>query len=121
MGVDLHLYGERGLVNATFLDLRKQGKLAEFLNQIEFLAPEPRKLEIPEGSEITVFVEAGFGGNRAGFGWPDAVISVRFTDTHLVLFLEAKVGLYQAEAEDFTDTRAAGFDSTINGQFSLRY
>ena len=83
--------------------------------------PEPQHLEIPDDADVTIIVEAGFGRNNTGFGWPDAVISVRFSEAHLVLILEAKAGLYLDEAEDFTATKSAGFNSTINGQFSLRY
>ena len=104
-----------------FLDLRESGKIAPFLRAITFPFRERPNLEIPDESDITVIVEAGFGNNRTGFGWPDAVISARTPQAHIVLFLEAKAGLYRDESEDFTATRAAGFNSTINGQFSLRY
>jgi hypothetical protein len=63
--------GHAGLVDALFLDLHAAGKLAAFLNEIELPFREPAHLDLAEDTEVAVIVEAGFGGNRAGFGWPD--------------------------------------------------
>jgi hypothetical protein len=46
-------------------------KLAASLNEIEFPFREPAHLDLVEATEVAVIVEARFGGNRAGFGWPD--------------------------------------------------
>lgn len=117
----IHFYGERGLVDSLFLDLEAGGKLVAFLNEIQFACRDPARLRVPDESEITVIVEAGFGGNRAGFGWPDAVVVVTLpTGGKLVVFIEAKVGLYADEAADFT-ARKKGFNSKINGQLTLRF
>ncbi len=118
---EIHFYGERGLVDALFLDLRTSLKTVEFLRQIEFSSRVPCYLDIPDKSKIMVIVEAGFGGNRAGFGRPDAVIVAVTPDgRRLVFFLEAKAGLYMNEAQDYSE-REAGFNSKINGQFTLRF
>jgi hypothetical protein len=117
----IHFYGERGLVDSLFLDLQAAGKLVAFLNQIEFPFREPVRLGLPEDAEVAVILEAGFDGNRAGFGWPDAVVVVTLAaGKKLVLFIEAKAGLYADEAADFT-ARVPGFNSKVNGQLTLRF
>jgi hypothetical protein len=117
----IHFYGERGLVDSLFLDLQAGGKLVAFLNKIKFPFGDPPHLGLGDDTEVTVIVEAGFGGNRAGFGWPDAVVVATLpSGRKLILFIEAKAGLYADEAADFT-ARKKGFNSKINGQLSLRF
>lgn len=117
----IHFYGERGLVDSLLLDLQAAGKLADLLNGVEFPFRNPTRLGIAADAEIVVVVEAGFGGNRAGFGWPDAILIATLpTGGKVVCFVEAKAGLYADEAADFTD-RKKGFNSKINGQLSLRF
>lgn len=117
----IHFYGERGLVDSLFLDLQAAGKFGSFLNEIEFPFREPPRLDLVEDTEVAVIVEAGFGGNRAGFGWPDAVVVATLpTGKKLVVFIEAKAGYYADEAADFT-ARVKGFNSKINGQLSLKF
>jgi hypothetical protein len=114
---EIHFYGERGLVNALFLDLQHCGAILEFVRKIEFAYRDGQRIEVPDGTNVVVIVEADF----AQFGSPDAIIVANAPDqTRLVFFLEAKVGLYRNEAGDFTQ-REPGFNSTINGQFTLRY
>jgi hypothetical protein len=114
---EIHFYGERGLVNALFLDLKGCGATLEFLRRIEFSFRNQPRIELPDDTNVVVIVEAGF----AQFGSPDAIVIANTSDgVRLVFFLEAKVGLYRNEAGDFTE-RVAGFNSTINGQFTLRY
>jgi hypothetical protein len=116
-GCEIHFYGERGLVNALFLDLRASGAMPEFLRRIEFVFRDRTHLDLPDTTEVVVIVEAGF----AEFGSPDAILVATTPDgTRLVFFLEAKAGVYRNEAQDYTK-RDRGFNSTINGQFTLRY
>jgi hypothetical protein len=116
-GCEIHFYGERGLVNGLFLDLRDSGQILEFLRRIEFPYRSPPHIDFPDSTEVVVIVEAGF----AEFGWPDAILVARTPDeSRLVFFVEAKAGLYQNEAQDYAQ-RDPGFNSTINGQFTLRY
>jgi hypothetical protein len=113
----IHFYGERGLVNACLLDLRQGNRLPNLLRQIEFVFRDPKHIDVPDDSEIVIIIEAGF----AEFGWPDAIIVANTPDHHrYVLFVEAKAGLYLTEAQDYS-VREQGFNSSINGQFSLRY
>jgi hypothetical protein len=99
------------------LDLRESSRLPELLRRIEFVFRDPPHIDVPDGSEIVVIVEAGF----AEFGWPDAII-VATTPDHrrYVVFVAAKAGLYLAEAQNYS-VREQGFNSSINGQFTLRY
>jgi hypothetical protein len=114
---EIHFYGERGLVNGLFLDLRESGRTVEFLRKIEFAYRSERHIDLPGATDIVVIVEAGF----AEFGWPDAILVARTPDqSRMVFFVEAKAGLYRDEAQDYAQ-RDAGFNSTINGQFTLRY
>jgi hypothetical protein len=116
-GCEIHFYGERGLVNGLFLDLRESGRILDFLRKIDFAHAKFRNLVLLPETKVVVIIEAGF----AEFGWPDAILVARTPDQkRLVFFVEAKAGLYEDEAQDYTQ-REAGFNSTINGQFSLRY
>lgn len=113
----IHFYGERGLVNASLLDLKQTNRLPELLRRIDFKFRNPQHMNVPDGSDIVVIVEAGF----AEFGWPDAIIAVNTPGHHrYVVFVEAKSGLYLAEAQNYS-VREEGFNSSINGQFTLRY
>jgi len=117
----IHFYGERGLVDSLFLDLQAGGNLVAFLNVIEFPFRNPVHLGLFNETEVAVIVEAGFGGNRAGFGWPDAVVVATLpTGRKLVVFIEAKAGLYAHETANFT-ARKKGFNSKINGQLTLKF
>lgn len=117
----IHFYGERGLVDSLFLDLQSAGKIAAFMNEIEFPFREPTRLGLLDDAEVAVIIEAGFGGNRAGFGWPDAVVVATLPGGgKVVVFIEAKAGLYADEAADFT-ARQKGFNSKINGQLTLKF
>ena len=113
----IHFYGERGLVNACLLDLRQSNRLPELLRSIGFLFREPQHIDVPDDSNVVVIVEAGF----AEFGWPHARIVANTPDhRRYVVFVEAKAGLYLAEAQNYS-IREPGFNSSINGQFTLRY
>jgi hypothetical protein len=70
MSGTIHFYGERGLVNATLLDLRTQGKLAAFLRAIEFPFRQHPHLDIADRADITMSVEASFGGTRPALAGP---------------------------------------------------
>lgn len=117
----IQFYGERGLVNSLFLDLKAAGKLLSFLRMIDFSEREPTHLEVEDDCIVTVIIEAGFGSNRAGFGWPDVLIVIRHPHGGRdVIFLEAKVATYASAAADYT-LEEEGFNSSLNGQFTLKY
>lgn len=69
---------------------------------------------------VHVVVEPSFG--NLGFGRPDAAALLKFDDQEdVVIFFEAKRGLY-AEAAKLPVGRARkGFNSTINGQLELNH
>jgi hypothetical protein len=112
----LHFYGERALVNGLFLDLHETGRILEFLRKIDFAHRDPRHVDLPAAAKVVVIIEAGF----AEFGCPDAILVAQTPDQRLVFFVEAKAGRYKDEAQDYRQ-REPGFNSTINGQLSLRY
>jgi hypothetical protein len=100
-----------------FLDLQAGGGTLDFLRKIEFVFRDRTHVDLPDGTEVVVIVEAGF----AEFGWPDAILVANTpTGGRMVFFLEAKAGMYRNEAQDYTK-RDRGFNSKINGQFTLRY
>lgn len=113
-------WGERGLVGALFHDLRAGNELdrwTEFLKQISFAGIDHSWGLL---TNVHVVVEPSFG-NR-GFGRPDAVALLEFdAQGRVVIFFEAKRGLY-AEAAKLPVGRAKkGFNSTINGQLELNH
>ena len=112
----IHFYGERGLVNALFLDLQACGGILDFLRKIEFGFRDRANLDLPDGTEVVVIVEADLRSSaRQTLSWWR-----RLQMGSAGFLLEAKVGLYRNEAQDHTE-RASGFNSKINGQFTLRY
>ena len=113
---EVHFYGERGLVNAILLDLNDAGRLLDLIGLIDFHARTPRRIDCRGLTQLTVVIEAGFGG----FGWPDALLVATGPGRREILFLEAKATTYELAAADFTAQKRQ-FTSKINGQFSLKY
>ena len=67
---------------------------------------------------MTVIIEANF----CDFGRPDAMVVVEAGNGERYLFIvEAKVGTYADSAEDFRTRDKKGFNSTLNGELTLRY
>ena len=120
-------YGERGIINALIGNMagRKKGftKAAqELLVAIEWEAGN--KLEwIDEIQDVRAIVELGLGQ----FGDPDLIL-VCFTDMERVkkpyiVFIEAKAITYQESMKSNSNPgmSASGFNSSINGQLTLKY
>ena len=113
-------WGERGLVGALFHDLSAVKDLkrwTEFICQISFGSIGRSWAPL---KNVHVVVEPSFG--NLGFGRPDAAALLEFDDKgRVVIFFEAKRGLY-AEAATLPVGRAKkGFNSTINGQLELNH
>jgi hypothetical protein len=70
-------------------------------------------------TDATLVVEAGFGE----FGNPDLMIvcAARDESKPYCVFVEAKAGTYQASMADNTQRMTVGYNSTINGELSLKY
>ena len=118
-------YGERGVVNALVGELRNRGRdgVQEFLKAVYW--GEDGEIpewidEIDETDGVTYIVEIGL----AEFGDPDLMIVCRCkrkTEPRLV-FVEAKViGYFVSAMSNWKGMAAEGFNSSINGQLSLKY
>ncbi|PQO30758.1 hypothetical protein C5Y96_14970 [Blastopirellula marina] len=118
MPVKVSWYGERGIVNAVvagLINAEVAGVIA-FLNQVEW-GGEPPHLE--EITSVELIVEIGCGE----FGDPDLIIICKSgEEVRLVTFVEAKVISYEVSAgSNQLGMRVKGYNSTINGQLSLKY
>lgn len=111
-------YGERGIVNAVVSTLVEAGVpgVVAFLKTVIWAAP-PKWLNDVESVEI--IVEIGCGE----FGDPDLIIVCTTSDAiRFATFVEAKVIPYsQSAGSNKQGIRVRGFNSTINGQLSLKY
>jgi hypothetical protein len=119
MPVEITWYGERGIINAlsVALKLAGTGAIREFLDAIIW-ANGGQPEWIAQITEAKLIVEVGLGQ----FGDPDLII-IRRTDESLLyaVFVEAKVVGYLVNAMSISDGMRRGFNSSINGQLSLKY
>jgi len=111
-------YGERGIVNAVVSSLVEAGVpgVVAFLKTVIWAAP-PKWLDDVESVEIIVEISCWEFGN------PDLIIVCRTEgDDRYATFVEAKVIPYDLSAgSNKCGIRVRGFNSTINGQLSLKY
>ena len=117
-------YSERGLVNALVRFLMADpGNVRSFLACIEWGTPEIRDAVAALGRDpqaVTFVVEAGF----ADFGSPDLVLLVNRPEQQepRIFFIEAKIASWGASARsNIVGMAEKGFNSSINGQLSLKY
>lgn len=121
-------YGERGIINAVVAHLSTSG---DFVGAVRNLLTATRwgngnqPSWIEDLSDAHLIVEVGL----ADFGDPDLLIACRTGSgmIHLV-FLEAKAQSYTDSMQQTSRLRAAkrgmeqdGFNSSINGQLTLKY
>jgi hypothetical protein len=121
-------YGERGIINAVVAHVSTNG---DFIGSVRNLLKATcwgngnRPPWIDDFSDARLIVEVGL----ADFGDPDLVIICRTGSgmVHLV-FLEAKAQSYTDSMQQTSPLRAAkwgmeqdGFNSSINGQLTLKY
>jgi hypothetical protein len=59
-GCEIHFYGERGLVNGLFLDLRETRRILDFLRKVQFAHRDPPYLDLPAATEVVVIIEPNF-------------------------------------------------------------
>ena len=117
-GVKVSWYGERGAVNAVVVGLRQlevPGVIA-FLNAVAW-ADRPAWLR--DVGSVELIVEIGCGE----FGDPDLIIVCTTKEgQRYATFVEAKVIPYETSAgSNQHGIRIRGYNSTINGQLSLKY
>lgn len=116
--VKISWYGERGVVNAVVSALVKAGTpgVIAFLKTVSW-ANFPAWLS--DVRSVELIVEIGCGE----FGDPDLIIVCTTNDNkRFATFVEAKVNPYDLSAgSNRHGIRVRGFNSTINGQLSLKY
>lgn len=117
-GVKVSWYGERGVVNAVIVGLRESGapSVIAFLNAIAWAK---RPAWIRDVKSVELIVEIGCGE----FGDPDLIIVCTTKEgQRYATFVEVKVIPYETSAgSNQHGIRIRGYNSTINGQLSLKY
>ena len=120
-------YGERGIMNAIITHLSRSGDatlgVKSLLSAVLWASGQiPPWVDTIEN--VTLVVEVGL----ADFGDPDLVIVCRTSTGTRVVFIEAKAGSYIDSMQSTSPSVGArwgmtqiGFNSSINGQLSLKY
>lgn len=115
-------YGERGIVNSIVTHIASQqnpGKIVgKLLNAVQW-ADASKPVWISRIADMNLIVEIGL----ADFGNPDLMIVCRTKgdDQPYCVFVEAKAICYQFSMGNNSCGMSHGFNSTINGQISLKY
>jgi len=116
--IKISWYGERGVVNAVVAGIMKAGVpgAIAFLEAVTW-AKRPNWLGHIKSVEL--IVEVGCGE----FGDPDLIIVYTTKNNQcFAILVEAKVISYQTSAgTNQSGIRVKGYNSTINGQLSLKY
>ena len=122
---NIQWYGERGIVNAVVTYINQNPKdridrLKKFLGAIEWWGNKAKNdwiSKINEKTEFKIVVELGL----SDFGSPDLIIVCIVNDEKYCIFIEAKVGQYKKSMQSNAEGMSKGFNSSINGQLSLKY
>ena len=115
-------YGERGIVNSTVAHISRQpdaGRAAGRLLDAVQWANAGKPDWIARIDRANLVVEIGL----ADFGNPDLMVVCRAEgdDKPYCVFIEAKAKCYQFSTGSNSGGMSPGFNSTINGQISLKY
>lgn len=123
----VYWYGERGIMNAIITHLTRDGDATDrikiFLSAVSWADGQvPAWIETIRS--VTLIVEVGL----ADFGDPDLLIVCRTPSATKLVFVEAKVVSYIDSMQSTALSAGArwgmtqiGFNSSINGQLSLKY
>jgi hypothetical protein len=123
----IYWYGERGIVNAVIAHLTRSGdvtaEVKSLLSAVFWANPQrPKWLDSIE--DVILIVEVGL----ADFGDPDLMIVCATKRGIKLVFLEAKIVSYMDSMQSTLQSGGAkwgmtqkGFNSSINGQISLKY
>jgi hypothetical protein len=117
--IGIQWYGERGVVNTIVAGLHRHGVPAvkEFLNAVQW-ADAAEKPWISSVDRVSLIVEMGLND----FGAPDLlVVCSHGEELPNAVFLEAKVVPYMVSAMPLNDGMRRGFNSSINGQLTLKF
>lgn len=115
-------YGERGIVNSIVTHIASRddpGVTAGKLLGAVHWADGGKPAWISEIADVNIVVEIGL----ADFGNPDLMLICRTKgdDQPYCVFVEAKAICYQFSMGNNSNGMSPGFNSTINGQISLKY
>jgi hypothetical protein len=119
MPVEIVWYGERGIINSLVLALKNAGieAVKELLRTVKW-ANDASPDWIARVADAKLIVEIG----ASQFGDPDLIIVCGAGDQQpYAVFLEAKVAGYVDSAMSIADGIRKNFNSSINGQLSLKY
>jgi hypothetical protein len=123
MPVGVVWYGERGVINSLVLALDTAEAVKELLHAVQRAnagdgagRDEPEWIERVQDVKFLVEIAA------SQFGNPDLIIICKTDDARpYVVFLEAKVAGYLDNAMSIRGGIRENFNSSINGQLSLKY
>jgi hypothetical protein len=125
--LQVYWYGERGILNAIITHLTRNGDatvaIKKFLLGVSW-ADEQVPAWVDTIESVTLIVELGL----ADFGDPDLIIVCRTPSARKLVFVEAKVVSYLDSMQSTAQSAGTrwgmtqiGFNSSINGQLSLKY
>jgi len=119
MPVEIVWYGERGIINALVVALRQSGvEAVKKLLTLVTWANGGRPEWIAHVTDAKLIVEVGL----SQFGDPDLIVVCKTDDrTTYVVFLEAKIAGYADSAMSIAAGIRKNFNSSVNGQLSLKY
>ena len=115
-------YGERGIVNSIVTYIASQNDPAKTTSKLldaVLWADGGKPAWISQITDVNLVVEISL----SAFGNPDLLIVCSIKDEALpyCIFIEAKATCYQFSMGDNAKGMSPGFNSTINGQISLKY
>jgi len=116
------MWGERGLIATFFADLHQLDDMAEvqsFLKMAGLFQEQAESHGTPE--KIYSIIEPDFGNK--GFGHPDAILGIKYSDRYIVVIVEAKRTVYEKACRPSScrGQKELKFNSTLNGQLELDF
>jgi hypothetical protein len=114
------MWGERGLIATFFADLHQLDDMAEvqsFLKMAGLFQEQAESHGTPE--KIYSIIEPDFGNK--GFGHPDAILGIKYSDRYIVVIVEAKRVNFEKACWTSSRRGEDKFNSKLNGQLELDY
>jgi hypothetical protein len=120
-GMEVCWYGERGVMNALVTHLQRASDRVEsvrtFLSAVRWAGPRGGSW-VNDFTQVCLIVEIGL----ADFGNPDLMIVCHGPTGVRCVFIESKIGMYLASMRpNHKGMQLPNFNSSINGQLSLKY
>jgi len=114
------MWGERGLIATFFADLHQLDDICEVTNFLQMAGFSQEHIESQQTPEKVQFIIEPDFGNK-GFGHPDAILGIKYSDRYIVLIVEAKRTVYEKACRPVSCRGQKGFNSTLNGQLELDF